>query len=115
MTDSTEQERKRAAEVQAQAKREERDALASAVESLEGNGGKDQRPEALRQFAESAREGEESPKPLTADRKTAPRPASNRDKHEVATRILHDGAEGEHPDPKEEGADRLPDRIVDRG
>ena len=115
MTNQNEQDRKRPADAQAEAKREERDALASAVHALEGDSGKGQRPEALRQFAESAREGEDSPKPLTADRQTAPRPVSNKDKHGVATRILHDGAEGEHPDPKEEGADRLPDRIVDRG
>lgn len=103
----------RPAEVQAEAKREERDALASAVEALEGETG--ERPEALSQFAESARRGEESPKPLTADKETKPRPTDNRTKHEVATRLLHDGAEGEHPDPQEEGVDRLPDRIIDRG
>jgi hypothetical protein len=33
----------------------------------------------------------------------------------VATRILHEGAEGEHPDPHAEGVDQLPDRIIDRG
>ena len=77
--------------------------------------GDGERPEALRQFAQSAREGEDSPKPLRADRKTAPKPASNEDKHEVATRILHDGAEGDHPDPEDEGVNRLPDRITDRG
>ena len=105
---------KRPADAQAEAKREERNALHQAVNALDDEHG-GERPEALRQFAESAREGEDSPKPLTADRQTAPRPVSNKDKHGVATRILHDGAEGEHPDPKEEGADRLPDRIVDRG
>ena len=94
----------------AEAKREERDALETAVNALEG-----ERPEALSQFAESARDGEESPKELTADRETAAIPTSNRDKHEVATKLLHEGAEGEHPDPKAEGVDRLPDRIVDRG
>lgn len=111
----------RPAEKFAEAKREEQDALETAVSSLEGDrgAGKDgpsgERPEALSQFAESAREGEDTPKDLTADRDTAPKPTSNRDKHDVATRILHDGAEGEHPDPKAEGVDRLPDRIVDRG
>ncbi len=103
----------RPAEVQAKAKREERDAIATAVEALEGTNG--ERPEALAQFAESAREGEDSPKPLTADRETKARPTANSDKHDVATRLLHEGAEGEHPDPQEEGVDRLPDRIIDRG
>ena len=103
----------RPAEAQAEAKREERDAIATAVEALEGHAG--ERPEALSQFAESAREGEDISKPLTADRETKPRPTSNADKHDVATRLLHEGAEGKHPDPKEEGVDRLPDRIIDRG
>jgi hypothetical protein len=96
-----------------EAKREEKDTLQKAVSDLEGKDG--QRPEALRQFAESAREGEASPKDLEADRETSPKPTSNKVKHKVATRILHDGAEGEHPDPKAEGADQLPDRIIDRG
>lgn len=105
----------------AEAKKEERSALETAVTALEGGGASQQdhpagqRPEALSQFAESAREGEDQPKDLTADRETAPKPTSNRDKHEVATNILNDGAQGEHPDPKAEGVDRLPDRIVDRG
>ena len=106
----------------ASARREEREALESAVKALEGEaapGGKarsgGERPEALSQFAESARHGEESPKEQTADRETAPRPTSNREKHEVAERLLHKGAEGDTPDPHEEGADRLPDRIIDRG
>ena len=74
-----------------------------------------QRPEALAQFAQSARDGEESPKKPTADEETAPRTDLNADKHEVATRLLNEGAEGEHPDPHEEGVDKLPDRIIDRG
>ncbi len=108
MADET---RNRTAE--APAKREERDALHTAVNALDEEPG--QRPEALSQFAESARDGEDSPKELTADQETKPRPTSNKVKHKVATRILHDGAEGEHPDPKAEGADQLPDRIIDRG
>lgn len=98
-------------------RREERDALETAVSALEG-GAKDeqgQRPEALAQFAQSARDGEKSPKKPTADAETAARPTDNADKHEVATRLLNEGAEGEHPDPHEEGVDRLPDRILDRG
>lgn len=77
---------------------------------------KGQRPEALAQFAESSRtdtRGEAQPKPISADEHTEPMPTSNRDKHDVATRLLNEGAEGEQPDPKEEGVDRLPDRIRD--
>lgn len=98
------------------AKRDERDAIETAVNALDGpRAPEGERPEALAQFAQSAREGEESPKEETADRETAPRPTSNRDKHEVAERLLRKGAEGQAPDPHEEGADRLPDRIIDRG
>jgi hypothetical protein len=103
-------------------KREERDALETAVNALEGEApekGKEkqesgERPEALAQFAQSAREGEDSPKKPTADEETAPEPTSNADKHDVATRLLNEGAEGKHPDPHEEGVDKLPDRITDR-
>ena len=91
------------------AKREERDALEEAVNALEGA------PEALAQFAESARHGEDSPKSPTANEETAPQPTSNEDKHDVATRLLKEGAEGEKPDPHAHGVDRLPDRIIDRG
>jgi hypothetical protein len=102
-------------------KREERDALQKAVNELEGraphkekqDGG--ERPEALAQFAQSARKGEDSPKENQADQETAPEPTSNADKHDVATRLLNEGAEGKHPDPHEEGIDKLPDRIIDRG
>jgi hypothetical protein len=99
------------------AKRVERDALETAVNTLDGpervEG--EQRPEALSQFAQLARKGEKSPKENTADKETAPRPTANRVKHEVAERLLHKGADGETPDPQEEGADRSPDRIIDRG
>lgn len=104
------------------AKREERDALETAVSALEGEAAPEEekveggeRPEALAQFAQSARKGEDSPKAPTADEETAPEPASNADKHDVATRLLNEGAEGKHPDPHEEGVDKLPDRIIDRG
>jgi hypothetical protein len=96
-------------------KRDEIDALQTAVNDLGDGDGDGQRPEPLRQFAQSARDGEESPKDLEADGETKPRPTSNKVKHKVATRILHDGAEGEHPDPHAEGVDQLPDRIIDRG
>lgn len=94
-------------------RRTERDVLQAAVNDLGDSDG--QRPEALRQLAESAREGEDTPKKLVADRKTRPQPVPNPVKHKVATRILHEGAEGEHPDPHAEGVDQLPDRIIDRG
>jgi hypothetical protein len=99
------------------AKREEREALESAVSALEGEEGAQlgERPEALAQFAQSARKGEGSPKQPTADEETAPEPTSNADKHGVATRLLNKGAKGDHPDPDEEGAGNLPDRIRDRG
>jgi len=107
MTDDT---RKTA---ETEARRTERDVLRAAVNDLGDRDG--QRPEALRQLAESAREGEDAPKSLVADRKTKPQPVPNPVKHRVATRILHEGAEGEHPDPHAEGVDQLPDRIIDRG
>ena len=101
----------------ASAKREERDALKTAVSALEGEAKEEggERPEALSQFAQSAREGEDSPKQPTADRETVARPTSNADKHEVATRLLQEGADGKNPDPHEKGVDKLPDRITDRG
>ena len=101
-------------------KREERDALETAVNALEGEAPEEkkkeggERPEVLAQFAQSARTGEDSPKKPTADEETAPEPTSNADKHDVATRLLNEGAEGKHPDPHEEGVDKLPDRITDR-
>jgi hypothetical protein len=99
---------------EAPARREERESIEHAVNALDDQDD-GQRPEALSQFAESARDGEEAPKDLTADRQTMPRPTANKTKHKVATRILHDGAKGEHPDPQAEGVDQLPDRIIDRG
>lgn len=106
----TDQTRNRPAK--APAKSEERDTLRKAVNALDGEDG--HQPEALSQFAESARKGEESPKELEARRQTSPVPASNALKHKVATRILHDGANGDVPDPKDQGVDQLPDRITDR-
>ena len=106
----TDQSRNRPAK--APAKSEERDNLRKAVNALDGEDG--HQPEALSQFAESAREGEERPKELEARRQTSPKPVSNALKHKVATRILHDGANGDVPDPKDRGVDQLPDRITDR-
>ena len=73
-------------------------------------GGK-QRPEALAQFAESARDSETSPKHLDADNETAPIATDNAVKHDVATKLLNEGAHGREPDPDAAGEDRLPDRI----
>ena len=75
---------------------------------------KNQRPEALAQFGESAREENPSPSPksLKADAETAPVATENRVKHDVATRLLNDGAHGAQPDPDAAGEDRLPNRIT---
>ncbi len=72
-------------------------------------GAANERPEALAQFAESAR-GQKSKK-LTADEHTAPIPTDNREKHKVAETLLNEGAHGKKPDPEEAGVDKLPDRI----
>lgn len=86
------------------------DKSAKAKPSAEG-----QRPEALAQFAQSAREknSEKAGKKLTADRHTEPLPTDNADKHEAATKLLNEGAKGSKPDPDEAGVDRLPDRIIE--
>ncbi len=72
-----------------------------------------QRPEALAEFAESARKTPDTRKKLGADAHTAPIPTSNRDKHDVATRLLDQGAHEHEADPDEAGEDKLPDRIVE--
>ena len=74
-----------------------------------------QQPEALAQFAESARQAEKTDagKPLYADSHTIPSPASNSIKHGVATELLNEGAHGEKVDPPMAGMDALPDRIVE--
>ena len=74
-----------------------------------------QRPEALAQFAKSARRQApgKSTATLVADDETSPMPEENEDKHAVATELLHEGATGRHPDPDKAGADDLRDRIVD--
>ena len=73
-----------------------------------------ERPEALAQFGQSAREENagKSPKGIVADGETAPMPTDNSTKHDVATRLLNDGAHGSEPDPDAAGEDRLPDRIA---
>lgn len=74
-----------------------------------------ERPESLAQFAKSARQknSEKAPKALQADEHTTPIPTSNRDKHQVATELLQQGAVQEDPDPQAAGVDKLPDRIIE--
>lgn len=72
-----------------------------------------ERPEALAQFAESARRGErEGVTGPTATVRTAPIPTDPELKDEAATRILAEGATGEDL-AAEEYVDRLPDRIIE--
>lgn len=72
-----------------------------------------QRPEALAQFAETARTEKRRDRPgLVADQSTAPIPTSSDAKDEAATKVLQEGATGrEHG--AEEAIDKLPDRIFD--
>jgi len=74
-----------------------------------------ERPESLAQFAQSARQknSDKAPKPLRADEHTKPIPTPNRDKHQVATELLQQGAREEEPDPQDAGVEKLPDRIID--
>lgn len=74
---------------------------------------KKERPEALAQFAESARRGERAGVAgLTATDATAPIPTESKAKDEAATRVLAEGATGEDLSA-DEYVDRLPDRILD--
>lgn len=74
---------------------------------------KDERPEALAQFAETARVGErEGVKGLKATRATEPIPTDPKAKQDAATRVLAEGATGEDLNA-EEAVDALPDRILD--
>ena len=74
-----------------------------------------QRPEALAEFAESARASDPAgdDKSLNSDEHTNPIPVNLKKEQEIATRILAAGAKGEKPDPDEAGVDELPDRIVE--
>jgi len=72
-----------------------------------------QRPEALAQFAETARADQRKDRPgLIADEATAPIPTSSEAKDEAATKVLREGATGEDVGA-EEAIDKLPDRILD--
>jgi hypothetical protein len=75
-----------------------------------------ERPEALAQFGQSAREENsgKSAKDIVADDETAPMPTDNPTKHDVATKLLNEGAHGKKPDPDAAGEDRLPDRITQK-
>ncbi len=75
-----------------------------------------QRPEALAEFAESARQkpqnGKPGRKPLEADAHTIPVPEDNALKHDAATRVLQEGATGEDKG-SEDAIGKLHDRIVE--
>lgn len=75
-----------------------------------------QRPEALAEFAESARHqpatGKPGRKPLDADEHAVPIPEDNKKKHDAATKVLQEGATGEDKG-SEEAIDKLHDRIAE--
>jgi hypothetical protein len=75
-----------------------------------------QLPEALSEFAESARNDNQvqkkQKKPLEADEHTKPKAEDNAAKHDAATRVLNEGATGEDRDADEAVKD-LPDRIIE--
>jgi hypothetical protein len=73
-----------------------------------------QRPEVLAQFGKSARQpAQPDGAGLEADAETAPITTDNEDKHDIATELLREGAEGKKPDPNDAGVDELPDRITE--
>jgi hypothetical protein len=72
-----------------------------------------QRPEALAQFAETARTDHRKDRPgLVADEATAPIPTGSEEKDEAATKVLWEGTTGEDSGA-EAAIDKLPDRILD--
>jgi hypothetical protein len=72
-----------------------------------------ERPEALAQFAETARTDKRRERPgIAADEATRPLPTDSAAKDEAATKVLQEGATGlDHG--AEEAIDRLPDRILE--
>jgi hypothetical protein len=75
--------------------------------------GPKQRPEALAQFAESARTDLRKNRPgLVADEATTPIPTDPKAKDDAATKVLREGATGEDQGA-EAAIDKLPDRILD--
>jgi hypothetical protein len=74
---------------------------------------KKQRPEALAQFAETARKKKRKERPgLVANEDTAPIPTDSKAKDDAATKVLQEGATGEDHGA-EEAIDKLPDRIIE--
>jgi uncharacterized protein YqeY len=82
--------------------------------NTEKSSGQKQRPEAVAEFAETARHESSSkdPKDMTADEHTAPIPVDNEVKHDVAEKILNAGAHGEKIDI-EETVEPIPDRVIE--
>ena len=77
---------------------------------------KEQQPEALAEFAQTARSADPKgeKKSLDADQHTKPIPTPNAAKHEAAADILKKGAEGEQDEVDvETEVEDLPDRIAD--
>ena len=72
-----------------------------------------QRPEALAQFAETARTEKKKDRPgLVADEATAPIPTDSKAKDKAATKVLQEGVTGKDHGA-EEAVDKLPDRIIE--
>ena len=72
-----------------------------------------QRPEALAQFAETARTDKREERPgLVADRETKPIPTNSKKKDDAATKVLQEGATGQDHGA-EEAIEKLPDRIIE--
>jgi hypothetical protein len=74
-----------------------------------------ERPEALAEFAETARKEKKkgrTPKPLTANEHTIPVPEDNAKKHDIATTLLSEGAEGDRKSAEsDEAIHQIKDRI----
>jgi hypothetical protein len=73
---------------------------------------KNERPEALAAFAESARSKKKLKTSLTATEQTAPIPTDSKKKDRAATKVLQEGVTGtDHG--AEEAINELPDRIIE--
>jgi hypothetical protein len=74
---------------------------------------KSAQPEALAQFAKSARNaGKDAAAPgLTADEETAPVPADPDVEHTAATKVLREGV-FKHDEGSQDEIEKLPDRIT---
>jgi hypothetical protein len=72
-----------------------------------------QTPEALAEFAKSARAAEprKEDKSLAATAKTAPKPRDLKTEQNVATKVLQQGATGQNKDAIA-AVKKLPDRII---